>query len=1565
MRNLSRFSVRHCLPFLLVLLNQFLFSSDVQAMADTDGEEEFAYETVFIPAPREITRPIERARSAIAERDYFEAVRQLSFVLNEAAEEDYLIPISNRRGTSSSVIGEAQNVLGTMPTEGLEVYELRFGIEASQQLNEAVLNSDMESVAKISRRYFHTQAGYQATLLLGRFYLDRGKPLAAARFFHRIIETPAARKRYDPEASLLYAVCMWFGNRTDRSVEILNDLQQRMPSAKFVSKGREIAIFDPGSDPLTWLGALIGPAGSAQGIAEPNWVMHRGDTSRNARSDDGVPLLNPRWQVHTIIDLDDEETVIDRQKSYQDQEVPAIPSLHALAVKDYVLMRTPNQLVGIDFQTGKRVWVYPWDRNDVDSLFLDSASSPVMNQESNETLLKQRLWEDASFGQFSSDGKLVFLIDEGAYVAPQDNGAPFGMRMIPRGAVALQERTNQLVGLKLVDESGRRVEGKMAWIIGGDDGIDEPKLAGAYFLGTPLPSDDQLYVMVEIKGEIRLVVLDSKSGALIWSQQLASVERAQTVQEDSMRRMAGATPSLSEDVLVCPTSAGAIVGVDLSTRSLMWGFEYEKEAKPRRGAASLSAYGGDSRDVGGRWADSSVTVVDGRVILTPVESEQAYCLDLMTGEALWDEPLEREEMIYLATVQDGRMILVGKSEVRAVDLKNASVAWKLALDDYGIPSGRGYASDGHFYLPTYNSLLVKIDLETGQVQRTVETERVLGNLITYRGHVVSHGIDFVAAYRLDEFSRRLVEHSLARKPDDPVALALKGQLLLHDGNWKEAFEILRHSASLEPREETQQLMIASLMRAMKLDFGASWEFIVAYEDMLLESPEREQFLMLKIQGLIASNRSDLAFDNLLELADLQRHDPGSKRSFRELDGEGLSLREDRWFQTTLDQILDNISAEKLNQIEARLAQRLAAAVTADSQEELFRFVYLFGQTRIAQQAALELAIRMARRGELIMSELMLGSLLSQGESELRPRALGALASVSEQAGELQATHKILREVSDDYGDDIILDDRTGRELLNDFTRRHVDQSLAVGPHDWPYGAVIPRPSGDNGYALLQRYTQSFSMVLIDDQSSIPRAPWEMVYNSTNKSIYVRDQNGQTITRVDLKQTDGSSAYYNNMTNDTFYKIRDHLMVAHIGHDLFGINLLGSGDEDDDQIIWRTSLLPESSSVRLTPYRRASPRVQRLSKWGVVKVFLNDSDQKLLGASGAISPNGFCYINRNRLECIDPITGNLLWKRSVVVRGSDCLGDDEEICVVPPGSETGVVYRVFDGKKLRDVDVPYFDNRWLCSGTKYVAWREEAGMVLFRYDVKRGEKIWETRFADQCKVSLIGNEEIAVLEPDGVLRVISVEDGSELVAGKIDDDESVQSIQVIKYDGNYLVATNRNRVDTRTAKSNMDPASQIETAPMSWQVPLIEGRIYALHGKTGEWLWQKPAYIDQFAMPMPQPQNLPVLTFLRHVSKNSKPGDIRTEILCIDKRDGRVLLQDNSMNSKLYRYQVVGAPEADRITIETPNQSFTLQFTDQPVPPSPTAQTGLGSSGKALGNGKSISRVLNGIRRAFE
>ena len=155
---------------------------------------------VFLPAPRDQTQALARSRKAIAEERFTDAVKQLGILITgqdgETANsrtseqpQDYFLGVRGSEGIHVSLKTEAQRLLGSMPAKGREWYEVEFGSNARALLERAITKGDVRKLEDCARLYFHTKAGYEATLLLGRHHLDQGRPLAAALCFKRIAES--------------------------------------------------------------------------------------------------------------------------------------------------------------------------------------------------------------------------------------------------------------------------------------------------------------------------------------------------------------------------------------------------------------------------------------------------------------------------------------------------------------------------------------------------------------------------------------------------------------------------------------------------------------------------------------------------------------------------------------------------------------------------------------------------------------------------------------------------------------------------------------------------------------------------------------------------------------------------------------------------------------------------------------------------------------------------------------------------------------------------------------------------------------------------------------------------------------------------------------------------------------------------------------------------------------------------------------------------------------------------------------------------------------------------------
>ncbi|HTN74030.1 MAG TPA: PQQ-binding-like beta-propeller repeat protein, partial [Pirellulaceae bacterium] len=657
--------------------------------------------SAFLPARRELKQVLGSAAKAIADERYAEAAGTLGDLLKDPDFEDYFTDAKGQ----ASLKGEAQELVRSLPKLGRESYELQYGADARKLLNTALDEGDEAKLADVVRLYFHTKAGYDAAFLLARQQLDAGQPLLAAMLFQRLLDNSPYASQYDPELSLLTALSWRMAQRSDDAKGVLVAWQKRQPKAVLQLGEQKVPMFAASDDALAWLDKHLGQQVPLTSPLATQWTMHRGDSARNAHTTGSLPLAMFRWHKYLGRDESDDERLLRSAKRYQSEGVAAIPTVSPLVINNQVLMRTPDLLMAVDLQTGKFVWRYP--RHD------DPHKPPVntgINRgpsaaERREKELEQRVWRDSAYGQLACDNESVYLLEDLGFST--STNVP-SVLMLPGGA--RQRNPGQPSNVNTLVALSHTKQGKLRWIVGGETGESEPKLAGAFFLGVPLVHEGRLYAMVEINGELRLTVLNTATGNLLWSQQIAHVD-TMTITVDYQRRLAGATPSLADGVLVCPTSASSVVAIDIIERKLLWGYRYT----PSPNRPSVNWYGQiqQPKDVGTHWLDAGPIIAQGRVLLTPTESDELICLDLLTGKPAW-KPRSRDDdlsnMLYVAGIEQDQILLVGRSRITALKLADGTPAWNAPIQLAGeYPSGRGYFSAGYYYLPTTQSQLLKID----------------------------------------------------------------------------------------------------------------------------------------------------------------------------------------------------------------------------------------------------------------------------------------------------------------------------------------------------------------------------------------------------------------------------------------------------------------------------------------------------------------------------------------------------------------------------------------------------------------------------------------------------------------------------------------------------------------------------------------------------------------------------------------------------------------------------------------------------------------------------------------
>lgn len=1502
---------------------------------------------IFLPAPRVLRQRVSKAREALAEERYSEAVELLGELLasedmlsdgaSRAGEQDYFLRGANEPGTQLSLKTEAQRLLGTMPDKGRELYELKFGADARQLLDRALESRDDQLLVEVARRYFHTDAGYEATMLLGRHYLDQGRPLAAALRFQRLNTSRHAWQRYEPELSVLLATCWLMADMPDRASQTIEALRLRKPAAKLRAGRAEISLFDQ-SDPtlqqsaraiegttasslgradrvIAWLRQVVGSELSGQSNKTKQWLLHCGNAARNAESAAGTPLMRARWRVQTANHPNDEALIRRGRKQYLEQGVPVIPTLQPLAVADTIIMRSPRHLLGIDFETGKRVWMFPWyEQPDEESLDEDRIRPGKESGSPRIVRLSRRVWDDAPFGHLSSDGERLFLLWGLDPPSSQGNNRVvqrFGVRQANSNGSAA---TNKLVALDLESE------GKMLWIVGEEDGTDEPKLAGAFFLGPPLPLMGQLYVLAEINGEIRLVVLDAKTGALAWSQQLAHID-ARHVVSDPTRRAVGASPSFSDGVLVCPTSSGAVVAVDVANRSLLWGYQYPLSGSKQHTNRRIVRR--RLKPIGDRWADATVTINNGRALVTPAESNKLYCLDLVSGKPVW-EPMERGELLYTGGVYENNAIMVGKREVKAISLDDGAVQWSCQLAS-GTPSGRGMLSGDHYYLPTTARRLLKIDLNKGAISQNIETDAVLGNLIAYQDQIISQNVDWLAAYYQTDSLRQKVAQRLEEDPDDTWALTHRAELLRHDGKHSEALKMFQRAYELRPSDNNiRGSLVQSLLSALRDDFETNAELAARLEKLIAQPEERARFCRWMAMGLKEQGKYDKAMRYLIRLASLNTNgslkhlDPDNGAMIRVNDQ--LQVHRDRWLQIQIDEVLSHASGPAAAAIDQMARAHLDQVLDDGSLLKLKKYVQRFGNHPAGSEAKMRLARRLIEDGHLLQAEMALMELQDAEDPATAATATALLAQMLLDHNKLPEAAICVQQLRGPWRETDTLEGPTGQQVAN---RLMDDESLAAavnGPSPWPYGRCETTKRD-------QRARSSQTRVYPIEMAEIhgPFPPYHrLVYNRNRRCLVLSDATGQTKQTVML----GEKNRLRVVTNLTAGRAsaRGHLLMVNVGFNLMAVDTLQANTSQSDPVLWRDNLL---SNLLMSPNQRRRTMPRKITRnWGPARVVLTDNSRRPIGMTGPITRHGVIYQKMRDLICADPLTGETRWVRSNLEPGSDIFGDEDYTFVVGPESTTARVFNTADGTEVEQRAVTSRTERWITSGRNVVTCRSDGRKLTVRcFDPWEQKDQWKLALDDDTQCWRPSRDEIALFEPDGKLLIVDLLSGDPIVDCQLEAIPSLNRLYVLASPTDYTVIASGDNPNP----NNNTP--RIYGSIGGSLCPQINGHIHSIDRQTGKPRYNKATKVYGYCLPLNQAPKSPALVFLRNkrtrISTDSPRTTYKASVLFVDKRDGRKLYSAERLDRTL-SYAIEANPQQRTVLLKTNKHEFEMKFTDKPL-----------------------------------
>jgi len=1562
---------------------------------------------IFPPPDRKLLLWLDKAKELLKEEYYEAAVGYLGRILEEPG--DYFFQPDRNLSIYASLKSEAWRLIGQMPRKGREFYELQYGPGARRLLQEAVAAADMAGLAEVSRRFFHTEAGYEATFLLGLHHFDHAEPLAGALALQRLRDATPSADRFEPTLSLTLASCWLKTGAPEKAQEVLAALARQQRDGSVGIAGKRAALFARQGEAARRLTGLIGPQLPITAMAQ-RWIMFCGNPARNASVVGSTPLLNRRWAV---TGTEATEGLRELQRSYLERGVPLLPGLHPLAVDDVVLLRNDRQLVAVDFlKDGKLKWFLSPDDA---SPGMGSAFSSVTSHPPTLVDLQSRMCHDTTYGTMSSDGRQVFSV-EAADLA-WDPSSPRTVVIGARSTAMPYAPYNYLVATDVRN-------GKRKWILGGPtepDSLDcRPwPLAGTYFLGPPLPLMGKLYVLAETKDEIRLLVLDPRKltrdphhAHVLWEQRLAVVE--QRAMSDLSRRRSGVSPSYADGILVCPTSTGAIVAVDLSTQSLLWGFPYKCKKVSTSSRAMFVGPGGVVRystapPTTDCWSDGSVRIAEGAVLVTPIESDWLYCLNLLDGRPRWNYP--REDHLYLACVHQGKAILVGRNEVRGLSLHETvegtekgpeaeplraqiaqrtllyetmsgsqaaliksridalkkqleavpdvkvlrpKPAWNgqpVALPEGSVPSGRGTLAGDEYYLPLSSAEIVAIDLRTGKIVRRSKSRdgKIPGNLICYKGCVISQGLDGVEAFYQADAAREVIARL---GPDNPESLTLEGELLWDEGKHAEAVDRFRRAFKLGGDLRTRGLLRDALLEGLREQFAVHRHAAEEIEQLLDTPEQRAAFVRLMATGLRRAGEWRAALEEYLKLIDPQ-HDLYAMEEVT----KSHSVRRDRWIRAQLAALRAE-AGDEASDIDEPIAALFQAALDAPDNLALRRFVDCFGDSASGPEARRVLALRLKDAGKLLQAEMMLWYDRKSPDRAIAAAATAELAGLLRESKRPEDAARCYRRLDEAFADVVCLDGKTGKELVEALPEdSDVAQALRRDLR-WPVGKVDVGP--------LQPLTSSrpgrYPVVLEGEPGPFFAETTIRFDNST------RNSQGRTVPTICGWNSLGTEQWRTPLvdagsTPTLRYDLKrlharacGHLLLVSTGYSIVAVDPLGSTTGGGPKLLWRR----ETPDVRLTPDAIYQIQIRQAALGNPFSY--NMSSRPAIGALGPVTRRYVCFQQGGKLTAADPLTGETLWVQRYVAPGGFLFGDDQYVFALAPDKDEAAVYRALDGEPLgkRKVPrvkmaaslppgvahgnfVPFAQDCLATLGRRVLLWQMSDGRFQLQlFDAWEQKPVWPPReFTARAKVCVAGRDAVGVFEPDGRFVLVALPDGRTIVDTKLNPQQQLTDITLFRSGDQYVLITNG---EARSSRAYMQP---IRTVPADLYKTIGLGWVYSfdLEGKP---VWPEPVKIENQQFAAYLPSRLPVLAFFYQTYRGS-PLRYEITLECLDKRTGRRIPFEKlpQMTTPL---QLVGDPESDTVEVHLGGRKVTMTFTDQPWPaPKVKDQTSIdrAKTGRAL------------------
>ncbi len=1387
-----------------------------------------------------------------------------------------------RSGYSRSLWATIDQLIGELPREGRRAWLARNAETSAVQLKAAIAADDIHEVSRVARQFVHTPAGYAAAERIGIHHLDRGSTALAIRQFEKLRMSPQARVAREPMLTLKSAAAWAALGRDDRSYEMLIDLDGWLDEHQAVDRKSFPLLVRPLAERVKLLKQLTLHA-DVDGYRNSVWSHFLGNAKRNGQAEFS-PIGDVLWRSSTS-GFHAHPTKEDRARftpkavatsgetdtelfAKSEAEMVAffeaglnwlndfdlnrsewhLPAGYPVIADGMAIFRAYNRIRAVELATGDLRWesfmVDPaWEEQfDVGTaeratMLPKQTNDPqyLLNPLNQRQLEFQRIRSrhDRTTGTLTTDGRLVFFIE--------DCGIP--SRLTSSGQTRMQQTAplpwNRLCCAEL--ESGI-----LLWELGGPG--DRYPLPGAdhFFLGPPAIIGGHAYALGERDGQVRLFCLQSDTGEIVWSQDIAV--SPSPARGNALRRTAGASPTEASGLLICPLVDGTVIAFDPDLRRIAWTWRYRSRPASNTGTVRRGfRFGPVIRTVdlpaGERWRDLSVVNAGGLLLITPPDADELFCLDVVSGEQVWNRP--RGSALYLASVMEDRAVLVETDAVRAVSLVDGAELWRTELIQRH-PSGRGVRTGSVYHLPLLimpveetkptgdhpepAGAIAAFDLRNGRL--LVETEmpdgRAPGNLVGANGRLVSQRYDQVIGLpSLREAEDRLASR-LAKEADDGEALGEVARLRLHQGRVAEAIDHLKRALLTDSQSSLVQLVIQTVRLQLQSSDTDENELLELLETVSLSTPDRIAVTNVRADLLIDQGQFSDAFKLIAETPVHENGQPAL------VAGKSMIQAGPQWRAGRLAGIYARVPAGQLSTFQG-FEPRLTSA------ENMREWLEKFGPSNHAARAVrLQLARSLDPKTDLLEMESLIS--IATGHDEIAEAEI-ALNEAWLQSGHGRAVAANIDAFRRRWSGNLPQKSTAGQIIAE--WQQHEAMLQLPETFRWPLAATVKindAPVEKDGQATQPSNLGDSLPVQCVAPAIDPPSPtvdgWLFVISSAG--VIARDSLGRDVWMLTPDEFGDVEFPVSISSSGVSYACDGHLLVIMMRTGVAAFDLSGK----HPQRLWSRPFPIESTpsvpQIAQRPAERSMFMLRRPFR-SIVEL-----------AGGCL-----VYWTADTLHAVDALTGSLLWRLNGVPVDSSIFGDGRYLNIV--ASEGGrvshlTVRDLHTGQIVRDVSIDraaavgsFKDFRLTgYAGRNLIGTRlAKINVPFLSLDAMSGDQLWEHHLTAQTGFWISAGRHLAVgLDIAGQLKVCDTRTGELIIEEAVPATAGLQSVAIHETDVGFVLFAGM-RPPRLLSRPNVHHA---------WQAQLVRGTAHGVDCRARKVLWSTELP-DQYVS-LPQPRDLP-------------------------------------------------------------------------------------------------------------